>query len=149
MDYNEHFGAPCCLCLLPWRRRQQTALTSYELSTRRCGAEHLSPCISHNVYRRPEIYYCFKQEEKLELTFSSVFYPVLPVKSIDVQVKIRFYLKCFLTRQKVPLKTSFYMSSITSLHLNGNACVLTIRLPAQQICLSYRSRDGAAFHFYL
>jgi len=41
------------------------------------------------------MYYYLKQEEKFKLNSSSVFYPVLPVKSTDVQVKISFVIKCF------------------------------------------------------
>lgn len=147
MDQKEHFGAPCCLCLLSWRRRQQTALTFYELPTRLCGAENLSPCIGHSVNRRPQMYYYLKQEEKFKLNSSSVFYPVLPVKSTDVQVKISFVIKCFFNSfKKSHWKMWFYISSIAFLHVNTNACILTIRLPAQQICLRYRPQDGAAFH---
>jgi hypothetical protein len=34
------------------------------------------------------MYYCLKQEEKLKFNFSGVFYSVLTIKSIDVQVNI-------------------------------------------------------------
>jgi hypothetical protein len=78
MDQNEHFGAPCCLCLLPWRRKQQAALTFYELSTRLCGAEK-----TQFLYRwqcRPEVSNVSRWKTNLNQTFQ-VFLPLLPVNN--------------------------------------------------------------------